>query len=109
MPKSEVEERLAFQLRACKIAVVREFKFHPTRKWRFDFSIPELKIAFEVEGAIWSGGRHARPKGIIGDIEKYNAALDLGWRVYRFPSEQIKSGKAIDKILKILEKRNDNS
>ena len=27
-----------------------EYRFHPTRKWRFDYAWPENKIALEVEG-----------------------------------------------------------
>ena len=27
--------------------VVSEFKFHPVRRWRFDYAIPEIKLAVE--------------------------------------------------------------
>jgi hypothetical protein len=60
-----------------------EFVFDPTRKWRFDFAWPSDKIALEVEGGVWSGGRHTHPSGFIKDIEKYNRAAYLGWRVFR--------------------------
>jgi very-short-patch-repair endonuclease len=66
-----------------KVECVKEFKFHPVRKWRFDYAIPEHKIALEVEGGVWSGGRHTRPQGFLGDIEKYNTATLMGWRVFR--------------------------
>ena len=46
-----------------KIEVVKEYLFHPTRKWRFDYAIPDHKIALEVEGGVWTGGRHTRPQG----------------------------------------------
>ena len=62
---------------------VKEFRFHPTRKWRFDYAIPEHKIAIEVEGGVWTGGRHTSPKGFLGDMEKYNTATMMGWRVFR--------------------------
>ncbi|MDR3245012.1 MAG: hypothetical protein LBT50_01105 [Prevotellaceae bacterium] len=65
------------------IEVVKEFLFHPTRKWRFDYALPAHKIALEVEGGAWTNGRHTRPQGFINDIEKYNAATLLGWRVFR--------------------------
>ena len=42
------------------VEVVKEFKFHPTRRWRFDYAIPTHKIALEVEGGVWTGGRHTR-------------------------------------------------
>jgi len=62
---------------------VPEFRFHLTRKWRFDYAHPVLKIALEVEGGVWSGGRHTRGKGFLGDVEKYNAAAAAGWAVFR--------------------------
>ena len=61
---------------------VREYRFHPTRKWRFDFASPSLKVAVEIEGR----GRHQSIAGFRGDCEKYNAATTMGWRVYRFPA-----------------------
>jgi len=67
----------------------REFLFHPTRKWRFDYAIPELKIAVEKEGGVWTGGRHTTPQGFLGDIEKYNQAALLGWRLFRFASHDL--------------------
>lgn len=71
---------------------IKEFQFHPTRKWRFDYAIPEHKIALEVEGGVWTGGRHTRPQGFLGDIEKYNTATLLGWRVFRTtPSDLLRS------------------
>ena len=33
-----------------KVDCVKEFKFHPVRKWRFDYAVPEHKIALEVDG-----------------------------------------------------------
>lgn len=62
---------------------VAEFRFHNQRRWRFDYAFPAQKIAVEVEGGIWSGGRHTRGAGFLKDMEKYNAATALGWRVLR--------------------------
>ncbi|RDF54634.1 hypothetical protein DWA04_21365, partial [Acinetobacter baumannii] len=66
--QSVVEMVLATHLRACKIGFEQEYKFHPKRKWRADFLIIGTKILIEVEGGIWSGGRHTRGKGYIGDM-----------------------------------------
>jgi len=93
---SNAEELLAFHIRAEKLQKPeREFLFHPVRKWRFDFAWPDKKIAVEVEGGIWTGGRHTRGKGFLDDCEKYNQAALLGWMVLRFPVEIIESGKAL--------------
>ena len=61
-----------------------EFKFHPSRKWRADFAIPSKRLLIEIEGGAWSGGRHTRGAGFVGDMEKYNAAAVLGYRVLRY-------------------------
>ncbi|MCH2000353.1 DUF559 domain-containing protein [Acinetobacter seifertii] len=95
---SEGETVLATHLKACKISFDQEYKFHPTRKWRADFLITGTKILVEVEGGIWSGGRHTRGKGYLGDMEKYNEAAAMGYTVLRFSTEQVKSGLALKKI-----------
>ena len=61
-----------------------EYQFHPTRKWRFDFAWPAVRLAVEVEGGVYGRGRHVRPSGFIKDCEKYNAAALAGWVVLRF-------------------------
>ena len=75
-----------------------EYKFHPTRKWRFDFAWQRkgfsyqyaYKVALEVEGGTWmKGGGHGRGSGYLRDMEKYNEAARLGWKVYRFTPEQL--------------------
>ncbi|MGL5912790.1 MAG: hypothetical protein ACRCZB_01395 [Bacteroidales bacterium] len=81
-----------------KIEVVKEHIFHPTRKWRFDYAIPELKIALEVEGGVWTGGRHTRPQGFLGDIEKYNAGALLGWRIFRTTPNDLCKLKTLNMI-----------
>ncbi|HBC20912.1 MAG TPA: hypothetical protein DC009_02200 [Porphyromonadaceae bacterium] len=70
----------------------KEYKFHPTRRWRFDYAIPQFRIAIEIDGGVWTGGRHTRPKGYLGDLEKFNAAAAMGWVVLKFtPATQYKS------------------
>ena len=100
--QSEGEVILATALRALNIEFDQEFKFHPTRKWRADFHLKDKKILVEVEGGIWSNGRHTRGKGYLGDLDKYNAATMMGYQVIRFSTEQVKSGKAIEQILKLI-------
>ncbi|RCU24321.1 DUF559 domain-containing protein [Acinetobacter baumannii] len=95
---SKGEAMLCRQLDVMKIAYEQEFRFHPERKWRADFLITGTKILIEVEGGIWSGGRHTRGKGYIGDMEKYNSAAMMGFTVLRFSTEQVKAGVAIKQI-----------
>lgn len=79
-----------------KVECVKEFKFQPVRKWRFDYAVPEHKIALEVEGGVWTGGRHTSPKGFLGDIEKYNTATLMGWRVFRTTPDDLYKKKTLD-------------
>ena len=62
---------------------IREFRFSK-RRFRFDFAFPDRKVAVEIEGGGWLYGRHHRPKGYERDLEKYNLAQSLGWKVFRF-------------------------
>jgi very-short-patch-repair endonuclease len=76
----------------------REYRFHPHRRWRFDFAWPVYKVAVEVDGGIYSRGRHVRGTGFERDAEKGNEAVLRGWRVLHFTARQIKSGTAIKTI-----------
>lgn len=91
------------------IGMVREFRFHPIRKWRFDFAWPEQKIAVEVQGGIWLGksGAHTSGKGRTRDIEKSNMAAKMGWRMLQIAPEHIKNGDALMWIKGILEMVNE--
>ncbi|QIC64476.1 DUF559 domain-containing protein [Acinetobacter schindleri] len=99
---NEFEAKLARELKTLKIDFEQEFYFHPERKWRADFHLIGKKILVEVEGGIWSGGRHTRGRGYIGDMKKYNAATMMGYQVIRFSTDQVKSGHAIQQIEKMI-------
>lgn len=101
---SNLEKQLEFQMKVAKLPKPeKEVRFHQSRRWRFDFAYPDIKLAIEVEGGIWKAGRHNRAKGFIQDCEKYNTALLLGWRVLRFPSVAVADGTALQMIEQALE------
>jgi very-short-patch-repair endonuclease len=77
---------------------VREYRFMPPRRYRFDFAWPDKKIALEVEGGTWTNGRHTRGKGYESDCEKYDEAALLGWKVLRFTTNMVRDGRAINFI-----------
>jgi very-short-patch-repair endonuclease len=103
MKTSKLEELLAFQLCAVGLnGFRREYKFCPDRKWRSDFAFPYKMILIECEGSVWANGRHNRGSGFVKDMEKYNTAALLGYRLLRFDYNAIKSGEAIKFIQEIL-------
>lgn len=79
-----------------------EFYFTVERNWRFDYCIPEFKIAIEQEGGIHTGGRHTRGKGFEGDMEKYNAAASMGWTLIRRSPKQLCTSETIELIKKAM-------
>lgn len=97
MATSSLEELFALQVRASGLSagMEREHRFHPTRRWRFDFSWPEKRVAVEIEGGHWTGGRHVRGAGFEADCEKYLEAIVMGWRVLRVTGSLVKSGRAL--------------
>jgi very-short-patch-repair endonuclease len=100
---SRLEDEFLMQLRAHKIVgYTMEYRFHSTRRWRFDFAWILKGVAVEIEGGTWSGGRHTRGDGYEKDCEKYNEAVLMGWKVLRFTSSMIKNGMAIDMTREIL-------
>lgn len=84
---------------------VREYRFDSTRRWRFDFAWPALKVAVECDGGTFTGGRHVRGTGFEKDAEKLNAAALQGWTVLRFTQRQITSGAALEAIEQALRER----
>ena len=66
----------------------KEYKFNPTRRWRFDY-FSKSGVAIELEGGIFIGGRHTRGAGFLKDMEKYNDAASRGILVFRVPSHKI--------------------
>lgn len=79
-----------------------EFKFHAKRRWRFDYCWVSKKIALEVEGGIWINGRHNRGSGFIKDMEKYNNAALLGYRIIKCTPTSLVSIENIELIKNIL-------
>jgi very-short-patch-repair endonuclease len=82
-----------------------EFRFHPTRKWRFDYALVEKRIAIEVEGGVWVKGRHTRGAGYIKDMEKYTEAAIRGWCVIRVTPEQLNGFTAIEWLRRAMDMR----
>lgn len=100
MSKSQLEDALCWQLTTAGLpAPIREFRFHPERRFRADLAYPDIKLLIEIEGGIWmrkSG--HNTGSGITRDIEKGNLMTMMGYKLIRVTSKMITSGKALDMI-----------
>jgi hypothetical protein len=107
-PKIDYSKYLAVQLQDYpEIPIPHfEYRFHDTRKWRFDLAFPDQRLAVEIEGGIWQYGRHNRASTFIKDMEKYNNACMLGWHLLRFSTEMVKKGEAVECIKQFMESKN---
>lgn len=102
---SELEAAFRLRLRLNEGAIrppEQEYRFHPQRRWRFDFAWPEERVAVEIEGGAWVNGRHTRGSGFGEDCRKYNEAVVLGWRVLRVTGEHIENGSAMNWLMRML-------
>ena len=86
---------LALVKRAKLPAPTPEFRFHPTRKWRIDWAWPEHRLALEVDGGVWTHGRHTRGAGWMKDTEKLNELTRMGWRLLRVTPSQLHDPQTI--------------
>lgn len=75
-----------------------EHQFCQGRKWAFDFACLSIAVAIEIEGGVWTHGRHSRGTGMIADMEKYNTAQIFGWIVLRYTPEQFAAGAWIPDV-----------
>jgi len=96
---------LLFEKHAAELGLllIKEWRFDPERRWRFDYVDYVLNAdnqkclmyrAFEIEGAIYTRGRHTRGVGYQADLDKYNQATAMGFRVFRFSTTDVLRGRA---------------
>ena len=79
-----------------------EVRFHPVRKFRFDWAWPDAKLALEVEGGVWSGGAHGRGTGIVRDMAKATLAAEEGWRIIRVTPSNLATMPTMESIERAL-------
>lgn len=56
---------------------------------RIDFAHIQTRVAIEIEGGIWTQGRHTRGEGFEADCLKYNRLTMDGWAVIRLTSSML--------------------
>jgi hypothetical protein len=99
-----LEWNLAYFCNLHSLELKTEYQFDPARKYRFDFAISPngLKIALEYEGGLFmKRGGHNSPAGIHRDIEKYERAQALGWKIIRVTCKTYTTAlKSLDQLIK---------
>jgi len=77
----------------------RECRFHPTRKWRFDFCDPDRLLAIEYQGTMRRDQPgHLSVAGAIRDHEKINEGVRLGWAVFQADARNVENGTLFEAI-----------
>lgn len=101
-PSATFEHQLlARQLIQAKIAYREEFRFEPKRRWKADFLVDNFLV--EIVGGLWmKRGGHSQGQAQLDDMEKFNHAAKLGYRVLQFSPDQVKNGDAIGFIEQVL-------
>ncbi len=105
---SPLETELHGHLTMMQLAPEAQHKFHPERKWRLDFAFPDVLVGVEIDGDIFAAengataGKHARGAGRCKDMEKRNAAGELGWLILNYGPPHVRSGEAALQIERIV-------
>lgn len=83
--------------------VIAEHQFAPPRRWRFDYAWPGPRVALEVQGGIWTAGRHVRGAALLKEWEKLNEAAAMGFRIIYCQPKDLMTGETIDLIRRAIQ------
>lgn len=81
---------------------VPELVFAPPRRWRFDLAWVQAQVAVEVQGGLFTQGRHVRGPALQREFEKLNTAQLAGWIVLLILPGQITDGTLTDLLQQAL-------
>lgn len=102
MPMPVDDDATGYFVAAGLPAPVTEHRFMSDRRFRFDYAWVEQHVALEVEGGIWTGGRHTRGSGFLRDMSKYNHAAVRGWYVVRCTPSTLRTKETVDMLKALL-------
>lgn len=98
---TDAQRLLQMHLKEIGVDTVPEFRFAPSRRFRFDLYSERLRMGFECNGAFkgkhgtgWDGGH---------DYEKICLAQMLGYRIMLFTNRAVETGKAKEFLSEWLE------
>lgn len=85
-------------------APLAEYQFAKPRKWAFDYAWPMGDgLALEIQGGLFTGGRHVRGAALLKEQEKLCEAAIRGWRVLFCVPDDVKTGKVFAILKRALE------
>ncbi len=95
--ESELEEAFlkAWMKRYPKHMPALQHRFHPTRKFRFDFAWPTKKVAVEIQGY---GPGHFSLLGATKDYDRLIECLKLNWRVIYFTNMHLSDKRMLSTL-----------
>lgn len=98
--KDKYPAMLAEQIALAGLGVAEmEYRFHPTRKWRFDlaFNRATVKVAIEIEGQV-----HKIGEKWLRDLEKHNESMLMGWCTLRVTPDMVRDCSALELVRRAL-------
>lgn len=91
-----VEDELAQQCRLAGLPPCeREARLIPGRRFRTDLAWVAERLAVEVDGGLYTQGRHTTGAGAEADMEKAALLIGQGWRVLRVSPRHVRNGQAV--------------
>ncbi|HWB15954.1 MAG TPA: hypothetical protein VG538_06055 [Vicinamibacterales bacterium] len=101
-------DHVAHLVGQCRLAGLplpeRELRFWPGRRFAFDLAWPDRRLAVEIDGGVWTAGRHVRGAGYTRDCVKFAEAAIRGWIVIRVTTGHVVSGEAVEWVRRFLER-----
>jgi len=98
LPRPCTEVRFAMERIGSAPGIRSRLKKYGLKDWRFDFLFREERLAIEVNGGNYVGGRHSNATALTDEYRKINKAQQLGFRVLIFDGKLIKSREAVRQI-----------
>ena len=69
------------------------------KQWRYDVIFPTVKLCIEVQGGVFTHGKHSRGENQVNDMYKSNSAQRVGYACFQFPPRDLSSGKAATDVI----------
>ena len=103
---TELEALFDLQVKAYGLPEpLREYQFHPTRKFRADRCWSDHRLIVELNGGTWmKKSGHNTATGIHRDYEKSNAAQLMGYTYLQFTRKELDDLTAIETVKAFLER-----